>query len=149
MLFKERLIRKIYLAIVAGDTPKSGDIQAPLLKDEENNFVSVNSEGKPSHTRFERISDGGEFSVVSVELLTGRTHQARVHLAHAGIPILGDQKYGDVAANKEWKRMGVKRPLLHAWKLIFPDKISDKLLSAVAGKCFTATPPDDMQKFLS
>ncbi|MCL1875131.1 MAG: RluA family pseudouridine synthase [Synergistaceae bacterium] len=149
MLFKERLIRKIYLAVVAGDTPKSGDIQVPLLKDVENNFVSVSSEGKPSHTRFEKISDGGEFSVVSVELLTGRTHQARVHLAHAGIPILGDQKYGDVAANKEWKRMGVKRPLLHAWKLIFPDKISDKLLSAVAGKCFTATPPDDMQKFLS
>jgi RluA family pseudouridine synthase len=149
MLFKERFMRKIYLAIVAGNAPESGEINAPLLKDEENNIVSVNQSGKPSHTRFEKISMGGEFSVVSVELLTGRTHQARVHLAHAGIPILGDQKYGDVATNKEWKRMGVERPLLHAWKLIFPDKITDKLLSEVAGKCFTATPPDDMQKFLT
>jgi RluA family pseudouridine synthase len=147
LLFKERRIQKIYLAIVVGNAPESGEIKVPLLKDEGKNFVSVDPRGKPAHTYFKKISGGGEFSVVSVELLTGRTHQARVHLAHAGMPILGDQKYGDVAANKEWKRMGVKRPLLHAWKLIFPDKISDKLLSSVAGKCFTATLPDDMQKF--
>jgi len=149
MFFKERLIQKIYIAIVVGDAPKSGEIKAPLQKDEKNNFVSVSPDGKQAHTRFTKISDGGKFSVVSVELLTGRTHQARVHLAHAGIPILGDQKYGDVAANKEWRRMGVNRPLLHAWKLIFPDKINDRLLSDVAGKCFIAIPPDDMQRFLS
>ena len=149
LLFKERKIRKIYLAIVAGNAPGSGDIKAPLLKDEENNFVSVDPNGKTSHTRFEKISTGNGYSVVSVELLTGRTHQARVHLAHAGIPILGDQKYGDVTANKEWRKMGVERPLLHSWKLIFPDKISDRLLSEVAGKCFTADPPDDMRKLLN
>ncbi|MCL2147317.1 MAG: RluA family pseudouridine synthase [Synergistaceae bacterium] len=149
LLFKERLIRKTYLAIVVGNAPASGDIQAPLRKDEENNFVAVDPKGKPSHTRYEKISGGNEYSVVSVELLTGRTHQARVHLAHIGIPILGDQKYGDVTANKEWRKLGVERPLLHSHKIIFPEKISDKLLSAVAGKCFTATPPDDMQKFLS
>ena len=149
LFFKERRIIKTYLAIVVGNAPASGDIQAPLLKDEENNFVSVDEKGKPSHTRFEKISGGNEYSVVSVELLTGRTHQARVHLAHIGIPILGDQKYGDVAANKEWRKFGVERPLLHSHKIIFPDKISDKLLLAVAGKCFTATPPDDMQKFLN
>jgi len=148
-LFRDRQIQKYYLAIVVGKAPGSGDIKAPLIKDESNNFVSVDPNGKPSHTHFERISNGDDFSVVSVELLTGRTHQARVHLAHAGIPILGDQKYGDVAANKEWRRLGVERPLLHAWKLIFPVKINDKLLSAVAGKCFTATPPDDMRKFMN
>ena len=144
LLFMERRIQKIYLAIVAGNAPCSGDIKAPLLKDEENNFVVVNPEGKSSHTRFEKISDGEGFSVLSVELLTGRTHQARVHLAYAGIPILGDQKYGRLSANKEARKMGIKRPLLHAWKSIFPDKISDRLLSAVAGKCFTAPPPEDM-----
>jgi RluA family pseudouridine synthase len=149
LLFKERQLQKIYLAIVVGNAPGSGDIKAPLLKDENNNFVSVDPKGKPSHTRFKKVLSGGSISVVSVELLTGRTHQARVHLAHAGIPVLGDQKYGDVAANKEWRRLGVEKPLLHAWKLVFPDRINDKLLSAVAGKCFTATPPDDMQKFLN
>ena len=149
LLFKERRIQKIYLAIVAGNAPESGDIKASLLKDEDNNFVSVDPEGKPSHTRFKKISNGDGFSVVSVELLTGRTHQARVHLAHAGIPILGDQKYGRLSVNREVQKFGIKRPLLHAWKIIFPDKISDKLLSAVAGKCFTAPPPEDMQRFFN
>ena len=146
LLFKERRIQKIYLAIVAGNAPKSGEIKAALLKDEGSNYVSVAPEGKPSHTRFEKISNGDGFSVVSVELLTGRTHQARVHLAHAGIPVLGDQKYGNPAANREWRKLGIKRPLLHAWKIIFPDKINDKLLSAVAKRCFTAPPPDDMRE---
>ena len=148
LLFKERRIQKIYLAIVAGKAPESGDIKAPLLKDEGNNFVCVDPKGKPSHSRFEKISDGDGFSVVSVELLTGRTHQARVHLAHAGIPILGDQKYGRLPDNRNARKMGIERPLLHAWKIVFPDKINDKLLSAVAGKCFTAPPPDDIRSLL-
>lgn len=144
-LFKERLVRKIYLAVVAGTAPRQGEIRASLLKDEENNFVSVSPDGKSAHTKFERISTGEGYSVVSVELLTGRTHQARVHLAHAGIPIIGDQKYGDIETNRLWRKKGVRRPLLHAWKIEFPKESG---ISA-AGQCFTAPPSRDMEGFLN
>ena len=61
------------------------------------------------------MKDNGEFSLLEVELLTGRTHQIRVHLAHAGHPIVGDDKYGDFALNRELKQ----RLLLHAARLAF------------------------------
>jgi 23S rRNA pseudouridine955/2504/2580 synthase len=57
------------------------------------------------------------FSLLEVRLLTGRTHQIRVHLAHAGHPVLGDDKYGDFELNKAMAKQGVKRLFLHAGRL--------------------------------
>ena len=72
-------------------------------------------EGVKAFTKTRKLKDNGEFSLLEVELLTGRTHQIRVHLAHAGHPIVGDDKYGDFALNRELKQ----RLLLHAARLAF------------------------------
>jgi 23S rRNA pseudouridine955/2504/2580 synthase len=147
-LFRERLVSKRYLAVVAGFPPERGTVDAPLLKDETTGIVRVGKNGKTAKTRYERLaaSEALSLSLVSVELLTGRTHQARVHMAHAGHPILGDGKYGDIETNRRWRREA-KRPLLHAFELAFPDGLTGALLE-VSGRTFRADPPEDMDKFI-
>ncbi|MBQ3399435.1 MAG: RNA pseudouridine synthase, partial [Synergistaceae bacterium] len=86
----------------------------------------------------------GEYSLARIELLTGRTHQARVHAAHIGHPILGDRKYGDFNANRAMK--SITRPLLHAYELGFPEDI-DESLEEISGRNFVAELPDDMKYF--
>ena len=144
-LFKARRVRKIYLAIVAGKLPEEITVDAPLLKDSANNTVKVSADGMKAVTKISCIDTDGEYSLAKIELLTGRTHQARVHSAHIGHPIIGDRKYGDFHANRAAK--SVSRPLLHAYELAFPDDV-DESLSEIAGKSFTAPIPDDMKEFL-
>lgn len=76
--------------------------------------VSVSEDGKASLTTFRLQRRYGEFTLLEAELKTGRTHQIRVHLAHLGFPIAGDDKYGDFALNKTLARSGLKRLFLHA-----------------------------------
>jgi 23S rRNA pseudouridine955/2504/2580 synthase len=147
-LFRERLVAKRYLAVVTGVPPEKGTVDAPLLKDETTGVVRVEKNGKAAKSRYERLAADGELSLslVSIELLTGRTHQARVHMAHAGHPILGDGKYGNIEANRRWKREA-KRPLLHAFELGFPAGLTGPLLD-LSGRTFRAEPPDDMDGFI-
>jgi 23S rRNA pseudouridine955/2504/2580 synthase len=81
--------------------------------------VSVNSEGKPAHTVFRLVARWQGCSLLEAQLRTGRTHQIRVHLAHLGFPILGDEKYGDFELNRHLRRDGLKRMGLHAWRMSF------------------------------
>ena len=142
--FRERLAGKRYLAIVVGRPSRElEEIDAPLLKDSEANVVRVLPEGKSARTRCRCLASDGGLSLVELELLTGRTHQARVHLAHVGCPILGDRKYGDFEANRLW-RATVRRPLLHALELSFPDGLSP-VLRELAGRSFRAPVPKDMR----
>ena len=143
LLFKERRVSKRYLAVVAGLLPERGSIDAPLEKDAANNVVKVCEGGMAAHTRFRRLAGDKDLSLASIELLTGRTHQARVHMAHVGHPILGDRKYGDIETNRHWKRVA-KRPLLHAFELGFPDALPDSLRE-LAGKTFRADIPQDIR----
>lgn len=144
-LFKARRVRKFYLALCAGKVPQEIIIDAPLLKDADNNLVSVSEEGQSAKTLCTCLADDGKFSLVRLELLTGRTHQARVHMAHIKHPILGDRKYGDFAINRSMKN--ITRPLLHAYELEFPENIDDSL-SEIAGKTFRADIPEDMKAFI-
>jgi len=145
-LFKERLVVKRYLALVVGELPLKGVVNAPLLKDEASNIVKVDGKnGKTALTRYKRLSFNGILSLASIELMTGRTHQARVHMAHIGNPILGDRKYGSFEANR--RRREAKRPLLHAFELQFPDGLSGALLE-ISGKTFRAELPEDMAVLL-
>jgi RluA family pseudouridine synthase len=144
-LFKERVMSKSYVAVVVGRTPKGGEIRAPLLKNAEENLVVVHSDGKEARTRYRTIAGDEDLSLVEILLLTGRTHQARVHMAHEGFPILGDQKYGDRAMNALWRKAGpIRRPLLHAWSLEFPEELPGAHIKALAGQRFTAPWPDDV-----
>ena len=86
--------------------------------------VSVSAEGQEAETVFRRLERGAEFSLLEAELITGRTHQIRVHLAHLGHPVLGDDKYGDYELNKALRKRGLKRMFLHAASLEFAHPVS-------------------------
>lgn len=113
-------VRKEYLAIVRGwPEPQAGSIVHPLGRDTtDRRRVVVTETGAPSETRYEtltRLTDG--MALVRCELVTGRTHQIRVHLATCGWPVLGDAVYG-VADPK------IVRQALHAWRVQMPHPIT-------------------------
>jgi len=121
-LFRDGGIDKRYLALVKGRwRDKLRNVRLPLLKyltAEGERRVRVSPEGKEAHSvvrlqgRWQAA--WGECSLVEVELRTGRTHQIRVHLAHLGHPILGDEKYGDFELNRDLQKHGLRRMFLHA-----------------------------------
>lgn len=102
------------------------------LLDNGERRVRVDPEGKPSHTVFRLVARWQRFSLLEAELKSGRTHQIRVHLAHLGYPILGDDKYGDFALNRELQREGLKRMFLHAWRMRFPHPLTKEAMSLEA-----------------
>ncbi|MGH8690402.1 MAG: RluA family pseudouridine synthase [Burkholderiales bacterium] len=118
-MLRDGEVRKIYMAVVKGTPEKKAfELRQSLHKhvtDSGERRVSVLEDGKPAVTRVKVLKGGDRYGLLEVELLTGRTHQIRVHLAHAGHPIIGDDKYGDFALNRELKQ----RLLLHAAKLAF------------------------------
>lgn len=122
-LLREGRTRKFYLALVTGkwrDAKRTVDL--PLHKyinGAGERRVSVESEGKQSITIFRLDRIIGTYSLLSAELRTGRTHQIRVHLAHLGFPIAGDDKYGDFEWNRDLAKRGLKRMFLHAASLSF------------------------------
>lgn len=142
---RNRVISKLYLAVVCGRVPDAGKTEFPLLKDHSDNMVKVDRLGRPSTTLFRRIYSDDRFSLVELELVTGRSHQARVHMAHLGHPILGDMKYGNKEENNYWFRRGIKRPLLHAYKLVFSDMGS--YASSSSPEALQAPVPGDMKNF--
>jgi 23S rRNA pseudouridine955/2504/2580 synthase len=101
--------------------------------------VSVREDGKKAVTKVEVLKAGKEFSLLQVRLLTGRTHQIRVHLAHAGHPVLGDDKYGDFALNRS---LGRTRLFLHATKLALRHPLTGAALR------FEAPLPREMSAFI-
>lgn len=114
-------VHKIYHCITVGKLPHNEDIiTAYHQKDESRNLVKISDSPidgyKPIKTGYRVLEEKGPLSLVEVKLYTGRTHQIRAHLAHIGAPLLGDGKYGIVAANK---RYGVFRQALCAFSLEF------------------------------
>jgi 23S rRNA pseudouridine955/2504/2580 synthase len=122
-MLRERAIDKRYLAGVAGRFRNELQrVRASLAKRttaEGGKHVTVSADGQEAETVFRRLERGAEFSLLEAELLTGRTHQIRVHLAHLGHPILGDDKYGDFELNRKLRKLGLKRMFLHAASLAF------------------------------
>jgi 23S rRNA pseudouridine955/2504/2580 synthase len=121
---RERAMDKRYLAAVAGRVrDEKRLVKASLRKyssAEGERRVAVDArEGQEAQTVFRRLARNEEFSYLEAELLTGRTHQIRAHLAHIGHPILGDDKYGDFELNRQLRKRGLKRMFLHAAFLAF------------------------------
>lgn len=117
-------VDKRYLLLVRGRWMEaSRDVRLPLHKyllPSGERRVRVSPEGKPSRTLFRLLARWPRFSLLEATLRTGRTHQIRVHCAHLGFPIAGDEKYGDFALNRTLPGEGLKRMFLHAWKMSFP-----------------------------
>ncbi|HLW04168.1 MAG TPA: RluA family pseudouridine synthase [Azoarcus sp.] len=129
-------IEKHYFALVAGKWRNPlQHVKFPLYKylaaDGERR-VRVAEEGKPAHSVVRLVERRGEFSLVDVELKTGRTHQIRVHLSHLGFPLAGDDKYGDFALNKRLAGAGLKRMFLHAARLRFAHPLTGEMLDLKA-----------------
>ena len=138
-LFRERRVSKTYLAVVRGHPDPEGKIDLPVGRHpvERNKMSHVSYVGKPSLTYYKVLnyyrSSFGDCSLVEVSLVTGRTHQIRVHFAALGHGLLGDQMYG--VRSKQ-----IKRQALHSWKLAFDFR----------GEAFSYScpVPDDFKKLL-
>jgi 23S rRNA pseudouridine955/2504/2580 synthase len=94
--------------------------------------VSVQEEGQESETIFHLRKNLGNFSLLEAQLITGRTHQLRVQLAHLGFPIAGDDKYGDFALNKALQKRGLKRMFLHSMETGIRHPLSGEKLKLIA-----------------
>jgi 23S rRNA pseudouridine955/2504/2580 synthase len=94
--------------------------------------VSVSEAGQAAETVFRRVARGPEFSLLEAELLTGRTHQIRVHLAHLKHPVLGDDRYGDFELNRRLRKEGLKRMFLHAASIALAHPLTGEALAVEA-----------------
>lgn len=116
-----RQVDKDYLAIVRGKpTPARGAIDLALDRDpwDRRRVTVTDRGGQPSVTKYERLSSAGGFSMVRCRLITGRTHQIRVHLAARGWPIVGDAAYG-LGATANQGGAEISRQALHSWRIAF------------------------------
>ena len=115
-MFCQRKLEKSYLALCVG-TPGNGTIEAPIKRHPtKRKEMAVDPTGRAATSITNVLAFDGKLSLVEVLLITGRTHQIRVHLKHKGAPILGDQVYGAPAWNKQYD---APRQMLHAYRLSF------------------------------
>jgi len=144
-MLREGQIEKIYMVVTAGTYRGPGEIRESLHKyvtASGERRVAVKEGGMAAATRVKLLKSAPGFSLLEVRLLTGRTHQIRVHLAHAGHPVLGDDKYGDFALNRELAKAGVPRLFLHAASLAFAHPVTGETLR------LKSPLPADMQAFV-
>ncbi|CUU23671.1 23S rRNA pseudouridine(955/2504/2580) synthase RluC [Duffyella gerundensis] len=129
---REKGMQKDYLALVRGSWPSHLKVvQAPLLKNilqSGERVVRVNSEGKPSETRFKVEERYAHATLVKASPVTGRTHQIRVHTLHAGHPIAFDDRYGEQEFDRQLATTGLNRLFLHAAALTFTHPNSGEVM---------------------
>ncbi len=152
--FRERETGKTYLALAAGQWPArlkvlDKPLRKYLLPDGERRVEVVakdHPDAMPSLTLVKPVRSGGGFSLLEVTIKTGRTHQIRVHLAAEGMPVAGDEKYGNFELNKSLQRAGAPVPLrrmfLHAWRLQFKHPVGGQRVELICGL------PPGLQLFL-
>lgn len=143
--FRDGVVEKNYLGLVAGDW-QLGETQvdAPLEvthRQGGERHVIVSPGGKPAATRIRLSRRYRDYSLLQCVPLSGRTHQIRVHAAHAGFPLAGDERYGDPDVNARSARQGLRRLFLHAQSIAFPDDSGNELH-------FTAPLAPDLDAFL-
>lgn len=140
-LFKDKSqLKKEYLALVVGEVNKDGKVDLPLRKDAATGVVSVGSilRGANSALTFYSVVEHlGPYTLLNVNIVTGRTHQIRVHMQAINHPLVGDGKYGNFEVNREFKEIyKYDSQFLHAYRLTF-GKV-EGILGYLSGKVFTA-----------
>lgn len=145
-MMRENHMRKRYLVLVKGHWQEQKKrVVLPLKKydlESGEKRVTVEAGGQHSETIFRLKQNFDEFSLLEAELVTGRTHQLRVQLAHLGFPIAGDDKYGDFALNKQLQKRGLKRMFLHSAETALRHPLTDEPLKLLAPL------PKELEKFL-
>lgn len=156
-LLKDRTLHKYYQLYVKGHVTKEHTIEGYLHKDVKRNKVSIipASEadagilaGKTTHpyikTAYKPLKNAGDKTLLEVELITGKSHQIRAHLASIGHPLLGDYKYGDPAWNEQYrKKYQIRSQLLHACRVVFPELKAP--FEDLSGQTFCADMPEIFQ----
>ena len=141
---REGRVEKRYLALLEGRLPTQKLIvDAPLRKSVlqgGERMVRVDEEGKASRSRFSEVERFADATLAEIAIETGRTHQIRVHSAHIGHPIAGDEKYGEREFNRAMREKGLKRLFLHAARFEF--SIGERSYG------FSAPLPDDLKRVL-
>ena len=136
-MFKLRELHKYYLCLVEGILDEEKYIKGYLAKDKKSNKVTIYKQEKenalPIETRYFPLENNGKRTLLKVELITGRAHQIRAHLASEGHSVVGDPKYG-----KTEKKLSGQ--LLHSFQMEFPELTG--VLSYLSGKIFTAPVPE-------
>ncbi len=148
-VLKQRTLHKYYLCMVAGTVEKQRHLFGYLKKEESTNIVKVLSKEQwqkvenqgdyePIETKlFPLISNNG-YSLLAIQLITGKTHQIRAHLASLGLPLLGDSKYGENKLQEINRKLHLKYQLLHSYLLQFP--VFTNELSNISEKIITVEP---------
>lgn len=149
MIREKGYVRKYYLTIVSGQLKKELKLLDKMEKDGEKNTVTVTSmealEGKIMETIARPLKTTKGYTLVEVEIVTGRTHQIRAHLASAGFPIIGDTKYGDRSINQKMSnQFGLNSQFLHAYQLHFENAIEP--IEYLKGKKIISQLPPNLQR---
>ncbi|MCM1235604.1 MAG: RluA family pseudouridine synthase [Ruminococcus flavefaciens] len=159
-LLKKRTLHKYYQTYVKGRLAKAQTVEGILWKDEKTNRVSVRpfserqealiedavskgnplTQASPIKTAYRPLRIERDKTLLEVELITGKPHQIRAHLASVGHPLLGDYKYGDRAWNETYRKKGVQSQLLHAYKVVFPPL--DEPFADLSGRTFLCDLPE-------
>jgi len=143
-LFRDGAVEKHYLCLLDGRLPEAlVEVDAPLERSPsgQRRLVRVSDEGKPARTRFRLLQSFRDCSYAEAELLSGRTHQIRVHAAHLGLPLAGDDKYAAGDSLRKWRQRGLRRVFLHAHRTVLPGADGATLE-------FDAPLPDDLRAVL-
>ena len=146
---RDREIEKYYLCAVQGrPKPPEGRLENYLFKDAQKNQVFVKAKPEPGAktavTEYKLLRSKGPLSLVECRLLTGRTHQIRVQMAHAGWPLLGDGKYGRERFNKDYDEKG---QALYSYKLRFDFPTDAGILNYLRGREFQVEKVDFVEKY--
>lgn len=150
-LFHERSMSKYYLCITEGVIEKENHIRGYLHKDEKSNKVIVSEKKRkdslPIETRYQPLGNNGTLTLLKVELITGRSHQIRAHLASVGHPIIGDHKYGSRVKNQMYgEKYHLEHQLLHGYRLSFPEMPEE--YRHLSNRVFLASVPELFQQVL-
>lgn len=149
-----RSIRKFYRTICVGNIDTEMTVRGYLNKDTARNKVTVSSHAAPGsesdfiETRFRPLKSTDAYTLLEVELITGKTHQIRAHLASIGHPLIGDHKYGNAKTNRYMKEhFGLSCQLLHAYRLVFPETgEAGAFLPATAGNTYISDYPEQFRR---
>lgn len=143
--FRDGQAAKRYLCLLEGSLSEAVvEVDAPLARVQagQKRQVEVSPDGKEALTRFHLLQALPGASYAEAELLTGRTHQIRVHALHLGMPLAGDQKYADRESLKSWRRRGLRRLFLHAHSLQI-ENVNGQMMD------FNAPLPEELRAVLS